>query len=54
MLIYLAEMTEMLLQVIHEERILMIRITILIKDFRVSGDLMEDLFREATSLTRDV
>ncbi|WP_409200605.1 DNA-directed RNA polymerase subunit B'' [Methanobrevibacter sp. DSM 116169] len=53
--IYLAEMTEMLLQVIHEEREPHDKDHYTNKRLRVSGDLMEDLFRVAfTSLTRDM
>ena len=53
--IYLAEMTEMLLQVIHEQREPHDKDHYTNKRLRVSGDLMEDLFRVAfTSLTRDM
>ena len=53
--IYLAEMTEMLLQVIYEEREPHDKDHYTNKRLRVSGDLMEDLFRVAfTSLTRDM
>lgn len=53
--IYLAEMTEMLLQVIHGEREPHDKDHYTNKRLRVSGDLMEDLFRVAyTSLTRDM
>ncbi|MCC7552926.1 MAG: DNA-directed RNA polymerase subunit B'' [Methanobacteriaceae archaeon] len=53
--IYLAKMTEMLLQVIHEEREPHDKDHYTNKRLRVSGDLMEDLFRVAfTSLTRDM
>jgi len=53
--IYLAEMTEMLLQVIHEEREPHDKDHYTNKRLRVSGDLMEDLFRVAfTNLTRDM
>lgn len=52
---YLAEMTEMLLQVIHEQRKPHDKDHYTNKRLRVSGDLMEDLFRVAfTSLTRDM
>ena len=52
---YLAEMTEMLLQVINEEREPHDKDHYTNKRLRVSGDLMEDLFRVAfTSLTRDM
>ena len=53
--IYLAEMTEMLLQVIDEQREPHDKDHYTNKRLRVSGDLMEDLFRVAfTSLTRDM
>lgn len=53
--IYLAEMTEMLLQVIHGEREPHDKDHYTNKRLRVSGDLMEDLFRVAfSSLTRDM
>ena len=53
--IYLAEMTEMLLQVIEGEREPHDKDHYTNKRLRVSGDLMEDLFRVAyTSLTRDM
>ena len=53
--IYLAEMTEMLLQVIFEQREPHDKDHYTNKRLRVSGDLMEDLFRVAfTSLTRDM
>lgn len=53
--IYLAEMTEMLLQVIYGEREPHDKDHYTNKRLRVSGDLMEDLFRVAfTSLTRDM
>ncbi|KZX13638.1 DNA-directed RNA polymerase subunit B'' [Methanobrevibacter oralis] len=53
--IYLAEMTEMLLQVIDEQRKPHDKDHYTNKRLRVSGDLMEDLFRVAfTSLTRDM
>ncbi|MDR3291696.1 MAG: DNA-directed RNA polymerase subunit B'' [Methanobrevibacter sp.] len=53
--IYLAEMTEMLLQVIFEEREPHDKDHYTNKRLRVSGDLMEDLFRVAfTNLTRDI
>lgn len=53
--IYLAEMTEMLLQVIAEQREPHDKDHYTNKRLRVSGDLMEDLFRVAfTSLTRDM
>jgi DNA-directed RNA polymerase beta subunit len=53
--IYLAEMTEMLLEVIHEQREPHDKDHYTNKRLRVSGDLMEDLFRVAfTSLTRDM
>lgn len=52
---YLAEMTEMLLQVIFETREPHDKDHYANKRLRVSGDLMEDLFRVAfTSLTRDM
>ena len=52
---YLAEMTEMLLQVIYGEREPHDKDHYTNKRLRVSGDLMEDLFRVAfTSLTRDM
>ena len=52
---YLAEMTEMLLQVIFEMREPHDKDHYTNKRLRVSGDLMEDLFRVAfTSLTRDM
>ena len=52
---YLAEMTEMLLQVIFDEREPHDKDHYANKRLRVSGDLMEDLFRVAfTSLTRDM
>lgn len=52
---YLAEMTEMLLQVIDEQREPHDKDHYTNKRLRVSGDLMEDLFRVAfTSLTRDM
>lgn len=52
---YLAEMTEMLLQVIFEMREPHDKDHYANKRLRVSGDLMEDLFRVAfTSLTRDM
>ncbi|HHT18025.1 MAG: DNA-directed RNA polymerase subunit B'' [Euryarchaeota archaeon] len=52
---YLAEMTEMLLQVIFDERDPHDKDHYANKRLRVSGDLMEDLFRVAfTSLTRDM
>ena len=52
---YLAEMTEMLLEVIHEQREPHDKDHYTNKRLRVSGDLMEDLFRVAfTSLTRDM
>ncbi|MGL6299000.1 MAG: DNA-directed RNA polymerase subunit B'' [Methanobacteriaceae archaeon] len=53
--IYLAEMTEMLLQVIFEMREPHDKDHYTNKRLRVSGDLMEDLFRVAfTNLTRDM
>jgi DNA-directed RNA polymerase subunit B len=53
--IYLAEMTEMLLQVIEGQRKPHDKDHYTNKRLRVSGDLMEDLFRVAfTSLTRDM
>lgn len=53
--IYLAEMTEMLLQVIEGKREPHDKDHYTNKRLRVSGDLMEDLFRVAfTSLTRDM
>ena len=53
--IYLAEMTEMLLQVIDQQREPHDKDHYTNKRLRVSGDLMEDLFRVAyTSLTRDM
>jgi DNA-directed RNA polymerase beta subunit len=53
--IYLAEMTEMLLQVIFELREPHDKDHYTNKRLRVSGDLMEDLFRVAfTNLTRDM
>ncbi|MDR2831058.1 MAG: DNA-directed RNA polymerase subunit B'' [Methanobrevibacter sp.] len=53
--IYLAEMAEMLLQVIFEEREPHDKDHYTNKRLRVSGDLMEDLFRVAfTNLTRDI
>lgn len=53
--IYLAEMTEMLLQVIEGQREPHDKDHYTNKRLRVSGDLMEDLFRVAfTSLTRDM
>lgn len=53
--IYLAEMCEMLLQVIFEKRQHHDKDHYTNKRLRVSGDLMEDLFRVAfTSLTRDM
>jgi DNA-directed RNA polymerase subunit B" len=53
--VYLAEMTEMLLQVINGEREPHDKDHYANKRLRVSGDLMEDLFRVAfTSLTRDM
>ncbi|MDR1722207.1 MAG: DNA-directed RNA polymerase subunit B'' [Methanobrevibacter sp.] len=53
--IYLAEMTEMLLQVIHGEREPHDKDHYTNKRLRVSGDLMEDLFRVAyTNLSRDM
>lgn len=53
--IYLAEMTEMLLQVIDGQREPHDKDHYTNKRLRVSGDLMEDLFRVAfTSLTRDM
>jgi DNA-directed RNA polymerase beta subunit len=53
--IYLAEMCEMLLQVIFELREPHDKDHYTNKRLRVSGDLMEDLFRVAfTSLTRDM
>ncbi|MCL2156576.1 MAG: DNA-directed RNA polymerase subunit B'' [Methanobrevibacter sp.] len=53
--IYLAEMCEMLLQVIFEMREPHDKDHYTNKRLRVSGDLMEDLFRVAfTSLTRDM
>ncbi|QHN06782.1 MULTISPECIES: DNA-directed RNA polymerase subunit B'' [Methanothermobacter] len=53
--VYLAEMTEMLLQVISGERKPHDKDHYTNKRLRVSGDLMEDLFRVAfTSLTRDM
>ncbi|MCL2687384.1 MAG: DNA-directed RNA polymerase subunit B'' [Methanobrevibacter sp.] len=53
--IYLAEMCEMLLQVIFEKREPHDKDHYTNKRLRVSGDLMEDLFRVAfTSLTRDM
>ncbi|MEA4956190.1 DNA-directed RNA polymerase subunit beta [bioreactor metagenome] len=52
---YLAEMCEMLLQVIYEMREPHDKDHYTNKRLRVSGDLMEDLFRVAfTSLTRDM
>ncbi|RBQ22500.1 DNA-directed RNA polymerase subunit B'' [Candidatus Methanobinarius endosymbioticus] len=52
---YLAEMCEMLLQVIYEMRDPHDKDHYTNKRLRVSGDLMEDLFRVAfTSLTRDM
>lgn len=52
---YLAKMTEMLLQVIEGERKPHDKDHYTNKRLRVSGDLMEDLFRVAfTSLTRDM
>ena len=52
---YLAEMTEMLLQVIFDERDPHDKDHYANKRLRVSADLMEDLFRVAfTSLTRDM
>jgi DNA-directed RNA polymerase subunit B" len=52
---YLAEMTEMLLQVVFEKREPHDKDHYANKRLRVSGDLMEDLFRVAfTSLTRDM
>jgi DNA-directed RNA polymerase subunit B" len=52
---YLAEMTEMLLQVIFDVREPHDKDHYANKRLRVSGDLMEDLFRVAfTSLTRDM
>jgi len=52
---YLAEMAEMLLQVIFEKREPHDKDHYANKRLRVSGDLMEDLFRVAfTSLTRDM
>ncbi len=53
--VYLAEMTEMLLQVIYGDREPHDKDHYTNKRLRVSGDLMEDLFRVAfTSLTRDM
>ncbi|MGL4670268.1 MAG: DNA-directed RNA polymerase subunit B'' [Methanobacteriaceae archaeon] len=53
--IYLAEMTEMLLQVIFDMREPHDKDHYTNKRLRVSGDLMEDLFRVAfTNLTRDM
>ena len=53
--IYLAEMTEMLLEVIEEKRKPHDKDHYTNKRLRVSGDLMEDLFRVAfTNLTRDM
>ena len=53
--IYLAEMTEMLLQVIEGQREPHDKDHYTNKRLRVSGDLMEDLFRVAfSSLTRDM
>ncbi|MDR3063572.1 MAG: DNA-directed RNA polymerase subunit B [Methanobrevibacter sp.] len=53
--VYLAEMTEMLLEVIHEEREPHDKDHYTNKRLRVSGDLMEDLFRVAyTNLSRDM
>ncbi|MDR2624320.1 MAG: DNA-directed RNA polymerase subunit B'' [Methanobrevibacter sp.] len=53
--IYLAEMAEMLLQVIFEEREPHDKDHYTNKRLRVSGDLMEDLFRVAfANLTRDI
>ena len=53
--IYLAEMTEMLLQVIEGKREPHDKDHYTNKRLRVSGDLMEDLFRVAfSSLTRDM
>ncbi len=53
--VYLAEMCEMLLQVINEEREPHDKDHYTNKRLRVSGDLMEDLFRTAFSnLTRDM
>ena len=53
--IYLAEMTEMLLEVIEEKREPHDKDHYTNKRLRVSGDLMEDLFRVAfTNLTRDM
>ena len=53
--IYLAEMTEMLLEVIEEKRDPHDKDHYTNKRLRVSGDLMEDLFRVAfTNLTRDM
>ncbi|MBR6024400.1 MAG: DNA-directed RNA polymerase subunit B'' [Methanobrevibacter sp.] len=52
---YLAEMTEMLLEVIHDQREPHDKDHYTNKRLRVSGDLMEDLFRVAfTNLTRDM
>ena len=52
---YLAEMTEMLLEVIEEKRKPHDKDHYTNKRLRVSGDLMEDLFRVAfTNLTRDM
>lgn len=53
--VYLAEMADMLLQVINGEREPHDKDHYANKRLRVSGDLMEDLFRVAfTSLTRDM
>ena len=53
--VYLAEMTDMLIQVINGEREPHDKDHYANKRLRVSGDLMEDLFRVAfTSLTRDM
>ena len=53
--IYLAEMTEMLLEVIEQKREPHDKDHYTNKRLRVSGDLMEDLFRVAfTNLTRDM
>ena len=53
--IYLAEMTEMLLEVIEEKREPHDKDHYTNKRLRVSGDLLEDLFRVAfTNLTRDM
>ena len=53
--IYLAEMTEMLLEVIEQRREPHDKDHYTNKRLRVSGDLMEDLFRVAfTNLTRDM